>query len=274
VDYLFLQVDVVHPRVAAGQPCGNILAAVGPFAVERGLYPAGDGVTTVRIHMVNTGARAEATFPTVAGRPVYEGDALIAGVPFPAAPVRIVFADTAGSVCGSLRPTGRDVDTVEGVDVTCVDDGMPVVLVAAADVGVTGYEDCETLEADAGLRARVERLRLAAGELMGLGDVSARTVPKVTLVAPARDGGSLCTRTFIPHRCHTSIGVLGAVSVAAAIRLPGSVAAHLAAPAGPDGRIRLEHPTGWFDTEPAGERVAVLRTARKLFDGLAWPRPS
>ncbi|MBO0869189.1 MAG: 4-oxalomesaconate tautomerase [Micromonosporaceae bacterium] len=272
VDYLFLQVQVDRAVVAAGQPCGNILAAVGPYALERGLIPGGAKETTVRIHMVNTGALAEARFATPGGLPCYDGDTMIDGVPFPAAPVHIVFEGTEGSVCGALLPTGRPLDTVDGVEVGCVDNGMPVVVLAAGDVGVTGYESPEELEANQKLRDRVERLRLAAGQLMGLGDVTDQTVPKMTLVSPPRDGGTLSTRTFIPHRCHTSIGVLGAVSVATAVGLPDSPAARVAGAPGPGGRIRIEHPTGFFDTEPVGGRIAVLRTARKLFDGTAFPR--
>ena len=286
VDYLFLQVQVDAPVVSAGQPCGNILAGVAPFAVERGLVTAGPETTTVRIRMVNTGALAFATIQTPGARPRYSGGTTIAGVPFPAAPVAIRFADTAGAVCGALLPTGNVRDEIDGTPVTCVDNGMPVAVIAASSLGVTGYESGAELEANPELRERLERLRLRAGKLMGLGDVSTGTVPKMTLVAPAREGGTLCTRTFIPHRCHPAIGVLGAVSVATAAGLAGSVAAEVRAEAGAQGvrkqhvgndnggeRIRIEHPTGSFDTEiDADGRVAVIRTARKLFDGLAWPR--
>jgi 4-oxalomesaconate tautomerase len=276
VDYLFLQVQVDAARVSAGQPCGNLLAGVGPFAAERGLVEPAGGATTVRIRMVNTGALALARFATPAGRVSYAGDTTVSGVPFPAAEVALTFADTEGSVCGRLLPTGQVRDEVDGVAITCIDNGMPVVLVGAAELGVSGYESCADLEADGALRDRLERLRRQAGELMGLGDVSTATIPKMTLVAPPRAGGTLATRTFIPHRCHTSIGVLGAVSVASAVRLEGSTAAGVAAPPGAGGRIRLEHPSGFFDTEvtDAGRSVAVVRTARKLFDGTTWPRPA
>jgi 4-oxalomesaconate tautomerase len=275
VDYLFLQVSVDSAVVSAGQPCGNILAGIGPFAVERGLVGSSTERTTVAIRMVNTGARAVATFATPQGRVAYAGDTTISGAPFPAAPISIIFADTEGSLCGSLLPTGQVVDVVDigrVVQITCIDDGMPVCLVAAADLGVTGYETCAELEANQGLRALLERLRLRAGEMMGLGDVAGKTVPKMTMVAPPREGGRVCTRTFIPHRCHTSIGVLGAVAVARAASLPGSVAARVAAAADDGARVRIEHPTGSFDTERRGDQIAVIRTARKLFDGVAWPR--
>jgi 4-oxalomesaconate tautomerase len=281
VDYLFLQVHVDEAKVSAGQPCGNILAGVAPFALERGLAVAGGDSTTVRIRMVNTGALAIARLSTPDGRVCYAGDSLVSGVPFPAAPIAISFADTEGSMCGSLVPTGNLVDRIDGLDVTCIDNGMPVVLASAADLGTSGYRSCADLEADTALRERLESLRVKAGGAMGLGDVSGTTVPKMTIVAGPRDGGALCTRTFIPHRCHPSIGVLAAVTVATAAAMPGTVAARFSdLPHDIVGTrmIRIEHPTGSFDTEVERgadgrvTRAAVLRTARKLFDGLTWPR--
>ncbi|TYB42567.1 4-oxalomesaconate tautomerase [Actinomadura chibensis] len=283
VDYLFLQVGVDEPLVSDRQNCGNLLAGVGQFAVERGLVKAGDERTSVRIHMVNSDELAVSTFPTPGGRVDYGGDAVIAGVPGAAAPVVIDFA----TGDAPPLPTGRARDVLGGVPVTCVDNGMPVVVVAAADLGVTGYEDCAELEGRTEFRARLEALRLAAGTAMGLGDVRATTVPKVTLVAPPRAGGTVCTRTFVPHRCHTSIGVLGGAGVAAACLVPGSVA-HALAVLPPDGAaLRLEHPTGHFDLEieldtggDAGggavrvRRTAAVRSARKLFDGTVFPRPA
>lgn len=279
VDYLFLQVVVDEPLVSARQNCGNILAGVAPFALERGLIEPGGETTQVRIRMVNTGSLAVATVETPDGRVRYAGDTAIAGVPRPAAQVVVDFYDTAGGSCGSLLPTGHARDSVDGVDVTCIDNGMPVVAIAAADLGVSGYERPAELEANAQLRERLERIRLGAGELMGLGDVRETTVPKLTLLAPPEGDGTVATRTFIPHRCHASIGVLGAVSVATAVALPGSVAAEVArAGAGP--RLRLEHPSGFFDAEVElerdGDEVRVRRsgvvlTARKLFDGTVFP---
>ena len=275
VDYLFLQVVVDKAEVSDSQNCGNILAGVGPWAIERGLVRAGDPVTSVRIHMVNTGSIAVAHVPTPRGVVEYEGEARIDGVPGTAAAIPIDFLDVAGSSCGSLFPTGRVVDEIDGIEVTCIDNGMPVVVIAAADLGKTGSESPEALEADLALKARVEKIRLAVGPKMNLGDVAKKTVPKMTLVAPATAGGSLNTRTFIPHRVHEAIGVLGAVSVATAAATPGSVAHRIAAkPSG--GRLEIEHPTGFFtvdmDVVPDGDivkvrRSALLRTARKLMQG-------
>lgn len=278
VDYLFAQVVVNEARVDFGQNCGNILAGVGPYAIERGLVRAEDGSTRVAIHMLNTGQIAVATVSTPGYQVTYEGDARIDGVPGLAAPIPLEFRDTAGSTCGALLPTGHLKDTIEGVEVTCIDNGMPLVLMRATDLDRTGYETREELDADEALKARIEKIRLAAGPLMNLGDVSARTVPKMCLVARPRNGGTISTRSFIPHRCHASIGVLGAVSVATAAVLPGTVCDGMAEvdPEGTRKRVSVEHPTGEFTVElalggdpqrPEVRSAALLRTARWLFDG-------
>ncbi|MGC9541883.1 4-oxalomesaconate tautomerase [Streptomyces sp. UG1] len=278
VDYLFLQVAVDRPEVSARQNCGNILAGIGPFAVERGLVTAGKEETSVRIRMANSGDLATATFPTPGGRVRYTGDAEISGVPGSAAPVVIEFPPGAGR----LLPTGNVRDAIDGIPVTCVDNGMPTVLVQASDLKVTGYETPQDLEADPALADRLHELRLKAGELMGLGDVWDTTVPKLTLLAPPRHGGAITTRTFIPVRCHTSIGVLGAASVAAGLRTAGGVGTDIAQLPTTGDRIRIEHPTGFLDIEsslgtdaagrPVARRTAVVRTARKIFDGTVFPR--
>ena len=278
VDYLFLQVFVDRPVVTDQQNCGNILAAVGPFAIERGLVrPAGD-TTDVRIYMENTGQTATATICTPGGEVTYEGDAEINGVPGTAAPIPIAFEDTAGSTCGALLPTGNAADSVAGAQVTLIDNGMPCVILRAADLGITGEESPEELEANDDLRARLEEIRLQAGPLMNLGDVSDKSVPKMTMVSAPRHGGAISTRTFIPHRCHASIGVLGAVSVASACLLDAGPARELAViPHGEEKSLEIEHPAGHLGiiaTMKDGEivRTAVLRTARKLFDGVVFPR--
>ncbi|MEV6615090.1 4-oxalomesaconate tautomerase [Streptomyces sp. NPDC051051] len=278
VDYLFLQVGVDRAEVTDRQNCGNILAGVGPFAVERGLVPAGPDETSVRIRMVNSGDRATATFPTPGGRVDYTGEAEISGVPGAAAPVLIEFPPGPSP----LLPTGSVREEIDGVQVTCVDNGMPTVLIAATSLKLTGYEPPAELEADRGLADRLHRIRLEAGRRMGLGDVTDATVPKLTLLAPPRDGGAVTTRTFIPVRCHPSIGVLGAAGVAAGLRVEGGVGAELADLAPGSDRIRIEHPTGFLDIEsslgttpeglPSARRTAVVRTARKIFDGTVFPR--
>lgn len=278
VDYLFLQVAVDRAEVSDSQNCGNILAGVGPWAIEHGYVAARAESTPVRIHMVNTASVAVAHVPTPGFAVEYEGSARIDGVPGTAAPISIEFLDVAGSSCGALFPTGSAVDSVDGVAATCIDNGMPVVILDAADFGLTGGETPDQLEANAALRERIERIRLALGPRMGLGDVTKKTVPKMSLVFPARRGGVLDTRTFIPHRVHEAIGVLGAVSVATACLAPGSVAARLSRiPAGQGTqRLDIEHPTGFFTVEMEVEtegdsirvlRSALLRTARKLMAG-------
>ncbi|MFJ4551787.1 4-oxalomesaconate tautomerase [Streptomyces sp. NPDC088817] len=281
VDYLFLQVAVDRVEVTNRQNCGNILAGVGPFAVERGLVPAGDGETSVRIRMRNTGESAVATFPTPGGRVDYTGGAAISGVPGTAAPVLIEFP----AADRPLLPTGQVRDTIAGTGVTCVDNGMPTVLIPATALEVTGYEDPGELEENGELADRLREIRLAAGPLMGLGDVGSATVPKLSLLAPPRNGGAVTTRTFIPVRCHTSIGVLGAASVAAGLALPGSVAEGIARPPAAGHRTRIEHPTGFLEiatdvvpgaggAPPVARSAAVVRTARRIFDGTVFPRPA
>ncbi|MFR0693689.1 4-oxalomesaconate tautomerase [Enterobacterales bacterium AE_CKDN230030158-1A_HGKHYDSX7] len=273
VDYLFAQVVVDEARVDYGQNCGNILAGVGPFAIERKLVMASGDVTPVRIYMVNTGQVAVAHVPTSGGEVEYAGDARIDGVPGSAAALVVEFADVAGSSCGALLPTGNTRDRFDGIEVTCIDNGMPVVLLRAEDLGCSGNESPAQLDADAALKARLESIRLQAGPLMNLGDVRQRNVPKMCLVSPPRQGGALTTRSFIPHRCHASIGVFGAVSAATACLVEGSVAQAIAqAGAGELRQLSVEHPSGEFSVEIHlcnGQIVStgLVRTARLLFDG-------
>ncbi len=277
VDYLFLQVFVDQPIVTDAQNCGNILAGVGPFAIERGLVVAAGETTDVRIFMENTGQVAVASVSTPGGRVDYAGKVRIDGVPGTASPVQIQFEDTAGSSCGALLPTGNECDEIDGVAVTLIDNGMPCVVMRAADMGITGDETPAELEANGELRARLEAIRLRAGPMMNLGDVKEKSVPKMTMVSAPRHGGAISTRTFIPHRCHSSIGVLGAVSVATACLLPESPAADLARTgSGRERSLSIEHPTGemtvvaTLDDEGTVVRAAILRTARKLFDGVVF----
>jgi len=277
VDYLFLQVFVDQAIVTDAQNCGNILAGVGPFAIERGLVAAKEGITPVTIFMENTDQTAVAQVPVKDGHVVYSGDARIDGVPGTAGAIPITFKDTAGSTCGALLPSGNAVDVIDGVEVTMIDNGMPVVVMRASDMGISGTETREELEANGELRARLEAIRLKAGPLMNLGDVTEKSVPKLTMVSEPRSGGSISTRTFIPHRCHASIGVLGAVSVATACVLDGTPAQALAnIPDGTTKTMPVEHPIGEttvvveMDQGGGIESAAILRTARKLFDGTVY----
>ena len=277
VDYLFLQVFVDQAIVTDAQNCGNILAGIGPFAIERGLVAATGDETRVSIYMENTGQVAVATVQTPGGQVTYKGDAAIDGVPGTHAPVPLEFRDTAGSSCGALLPTGNAVDVVNGVPVTLIDNGMPCVVMKAEDLGITGYEDRDWLDNAADLKAKIEAIRLAVGERMNLGDVTAKSVPKMMLVAPPKNGGAVTVRSFIPHRAHATIGVLGAVSVATACLIPGSPAAEVATiPEGARKTLSVEHPTGEMscvlEVDETGQvrTAALLRTARKLMDGVVF----
>jgi 4-oxalomesaconate tautomerase len=277
VDFLFAQVAVDKALVDTTPNCGNILAGTAPFAIERGLVKASDPVTKVVVRTVNTGTVAELLIETPKGRVNYEGSARIDGVPGTHAPIPINFLDAAGSVCGSLLPTGNVIDEIDGVKVTCIDNGMPVVVMMAQALGKTGYETPKELMADTEFRKRLEAIRLKVGPPMNLGDVTSKVVPKMCLVAPPRAGGAICTRSFIPHEAHEAIGVFAAVSVGTAAVLPGSPAHEVAKlPPGKVKTLSVEHPTGEFtvrleiggtEEKPVVERAGLLRTARLLFDG-------
>ena len=285
LDFLFAQLQPDKDTVDTSPNCGNMLAAVVPFALETGMVQAQGDTSTYRVLTLNTDMQCDVTVQTPGGRVAYEGDARIDGAPGTSAPITINFLDTAGSVCSGLLPTGKVLDrvSVEGdgfapfeIDVTCIDNGMPLVMMRATDMGRTGYETAAELNADGELKTRLEALRLKTGQLMGLGDVSKKTYPKMTLIAPPRHGGSLSTRSFIPHVCHDAIGVLAAITVGTACVLDGSVTQGIAVmPPGNLKTVSVEHPTGEFSVElgidPANPqnvtRAALLRTARLLMRG-------
>jgi 4-oxalomesaconate tautomerase len=284
VDFLFAQVSVDRGLVDTKPNCGNILAGVGPFAIERSLVPSSDPVTRVRVRTLNTGTLAELLVSTPECRVNYEGNESIDGVPGTAAAIPINFLDAAGSVCGSLFPTGRTLDLIQGVEVTCIDNGMPVVILRASDFGFNGGEAPADIEAETEALRRIEAVRCEAAGLMGMGDVSDAVVPKVSLISPARNGGAIRTHNLIPRRCHTSIGVFAAVSVATACIAPESWAHRIARlPEGNIKRLKIEHPSGEFEVRlelgggdaghPTVERAGLVRTARALFDGVVFPRP-
>ncbi len=280
VDFLFAQVVVGTDSVDVTPNCGNILAGVGPYAVESGLVVVHGGTTVVRVHMVNSGKLCELQLSTPDGAVEYAGDARIDGVPGTASAVLCHYLDVAGAICGALLPTGNVIDVIDDIEVTCVDNGMPVIVVRAEDLGVSGYESPDELNANDALRQRIESLRLQAGPQMNLGDVSAKAVPKISLVSPALHGGLVNTRTFIPHRCHAAVGVLGAVSVATACIIPGAVTSEfITVPPGASKQLSVEHPSGEFSVTlevdesadmPVINKAGVLRTARLLSRGTAY----
>ena len=273
VEYLFLQITPETGAVSDSQNCGNMLAGVGPFAIERGLVEAKEGETTVRVYMVNSDSRADLIVQTPHSKVTYEGMARIDGVPGMHAPILQNYFGTAGAQCGSLLPTGHEIDVIDGIECTLVDNGMPSVLIRAKDLGLGGYETPEDLELNDNLKTRLEAIRLQAGVLMNLGDVSNMTIPKMCLIAPPRNGGIISTRTFIPHRVHQAVGVLAAASDAAGCMFMDGVAAGMAVfeETNPC-RVNVEHPTGALTVEIEWEgdtviRTALLRTARKIMDG-------
>ena len=284
IDFLFAQVSVDEASVDTTPNCGNILAGVGPFAIERNLVEPSDPVTRVRVRTLNTGTLAELLVSTPGGKVCYDGEERIDGVPGASAAIPINFLDCAGSVCGSLLPTGSAVDSIQGLEATCIDNGMPVVLLRASDFGFHGEESCAAIESAKDALQRIESNPPDAAQKMGMGDVSEAVVPKVALISPARFGGSIRTQNLIPRRCHASIGVFAAVSVATACVLPGSPAYSMATiPAGSVKRLEIEHPTGTFAVRlevggtlehPQVTSAGLIRTARPIMDGLVFPRSS
>lgn len=283
VDYLFVQVMVDEARTTSAQNCGNILAGVGQFAIEKGLIEAQEGETMVTVYMENSDSVAKQRIQTPAKQVEYDGDAAIDGVPGTAAPIMIEFLDVAGSSCGSLFPTGNIVDEVDGLTVTLVDNGMPVVLIEAGSLGLKGDESVAELEANAELKDKIEAVRLKVGPMMNLGDVSNKTVPKMTIVSAAKNGGLINTRSFIPHRVHEAVGVLAAVSVATALNIPGTVGHDIAnIPSGKQKLCPVEHPTGALTVEIElyddpevliPKHASIMRTARLLFAGTVFYIP-
>ena len=272
VDYLFLQVAVDKAEVSDSQGCGNILAGVGPFAIERGLVKAEDPVTTVRIRMLNTGEYAEAEISTPNQKVAFTGDESLDGVPGTAAAIPLFFNNLTGSNCGSLLPTGHTTDSLNGIECTLIDNGMPCVIMRAADFGLTGNETRETLASDQTLKDTIESIRLQAGRLMGLGDVGKKSVPKMTLITAANGNAVVNTRSFIPHHVHGSIGVFAAISVATACVIPHTVAAPIAR-LPDDSNYIIQHPSGTINirlemqADGTIQKSGIIRTARKLMDG-------
>jgi 4-oxalomesaconate tautomerase len=276
LEFLFAQVSIKEALVDTTPNCGNMLAAVVPFGLETGLVKARGDVTTLRVLTRNTGTLSDIEVQTPGGQVEYSGAARIDGVPGTAAPINISFLETAGSVCGALLPTSHLVDVFDGVEVTCIDNGMPVVVMAAEALGVSGYESRDELNANTLLKQKIESIRLQAGPAMNLGDVAKKVVPKMCLVAKPVAGGHISTRTFIPKDCHSAVGVLGAVTVATAAVMPGTVAHRYARePPGSVKTLSVEHPSGEFSVvltmnpeKPAEVlQAALLRTARLIMRG-------
>lgn len=284
--FLFAQLQPKSDVVDTEPNCGNMLAAVVPFAIENGLIKAKGETTTIRVLTKNTGMLSDITVETPNGEVRYDGNASIDGVPGTASPIYIKFLDIAGSMCGSLLPTGsaRDTFTLSNgkqVEVTCIDNGMPMVLMNAQDFGMTGYEAVSEYNENTALKAEINQLRLDAAIKMGLGDVSQKNYPKMCLLAPAMNDGAIHTRCYIPHMCHDAIGVLAAVTVATACVDPKSIAYPLTTQPNKNDQdlvLSIEHPTGEFSVSLDLENdvvkgASLLRTARVLMKGEAYISP-
>lgn len=275
VDYLFAQVGVAEAVVDTRPNCGNMLAGVGPFAIEQGLVSATEGETLVRVFNVNTNARIDVIVKTKNGEVIYEGDVAIDGVPGTGAPVYLSFLDAWGAVTGKIFPTGNRVDVIDGVEVTCIDAAMPMVMMRAEAMGLTGTETSTDLDTHPGLIDRLNQIRLKAGELMGLGDVTDSVIPKPVLLGKHDDALAIHSRYFTPKRCHTSHAVTGAIGLASAFVLPGTVANKSDIPAGdhvvnichPSGKIQIALKVSSKEGEVVLERASVVRTVRKIMQG-------
>jgi 2-methylaconitate cis-trans-isomerase PrpF len=290
VDYLFAQVGVMERSVDTSPNCGNMLSGVGPFAIEQGLVPAGDGTTTVRIHNVNTGKLIEADIQTPGGRITYEGSARIDGVPGTAAPIHLTFLDAAGAKTGSLLPSGHAIDVIDGIETTLIDAAMPLIILRARDMGKSAQETPAELDSDRAFMQRLQAIRLEAGRLMGLGDVAHKVIPKPVIIGNPSRGGDIAARYFVPHSCHKALAVTGSVGIATACATPGTLASAFLPDATLPRSVTIEHPSGSIElrlSQRPGEtsvRVSLLRTARRLFEGTVFgsidevpcdpPRPS
>ena len=276
IDYLFVQVIVNERRVDTTPNCGNMLCAVGGFAIEQGLIKADSPVTRVRIRNVNTNTFIEADIQTPEGKVIYDGDTQIDGVPGRAAPVALTFLNSAGAKSGQLFPTGNRLDVFDNAQVTCIDMAMPMVVIPAQSLGKTGYASACELDRDTALLESLESIRRQAGKAMGFGDVTNMVIPKPVLISPALSGGNLNVRYFMPHSCHKSLAITGAIGLASACIIPGTIANELTKLSG-DGIVKIEHPSGSIAVDlsntteaPEAIRASVIRTARKILSGSVY----
>lgn len=273
VDYLFAQVAITERIVDTAPNCGNMLCAVGPFALEKGLVPITDNVTTVRVRNVNTETFVNSTVQTPNGQVQYEGNTQIASVPGSAAPIALTFLNASGAKTGKLLPTGNAIDTIDGIEVSCIDMAVPIVLIDAPQLNKTGYESATELESDNAFMQQLESIRIKAGAMMGLGDVTKKVIPKPILVSPATQGGTINVRYFMPQKCHGALAVTGAIAIATSTILPNNIAQRYVQSVDMK-NIAIEHLSGKFEVtlnqqgdSPEGLQASIVRTARKLFEG-------
>jgi 2-methylaconitate cis-trans-isomerase PrpF len=278
VDYLFAQVGILEKKVDFAPNCGNMLAGVGPYAIETGLFPAQQNTTTIRIHNLNTGKIIHSTIQTPNGKVNYKGNTLISGTNTPGAPIELTFLNVDGAKTGKLLPTDKTIDVIQGINVTCIDAATPVVLIKAADLGKTGYETPQELDQDSEFMSRLESIRLEAGFLMGMGDVTHSVIPKPILVSPPRQGGTISARYFVPSKCHKALAVTGSIAIVTACCLPGTVAFSLIEQSQERTEFKLEHPSGSIELQAKRDTtnmnllnsVSLIRTARKILSGTVF----
>lgn len=274
VDYLFAQVRNDIAAVDTSPNCGNMLSAVGPFAIEAGLVKPISPVTLVRIHNVNTGERINAEIQVENNCVRYKGDASIAGVPGTAAPIYLSFLNAADADDATIFPTNSPINTINGIDVTCINCAMPMVLLRAQSLGLTGFETVDELNQNTNIKTQLEEIRMKAGELMGLGDVRDKVIPKPVLITQGNDGALLNVRYFMPHECHPSLATTGAVGIATACIKQGTIAHQITNQQDVACTIRLSHPSGEIsvDIRKQGKKtiISILRTARRLFEGVIF----
>lgn len=277
VDYLFAQVGTRDLKVDFSPNCGNMLSAVGPFAIDNGLVAAQDNITCVRIRNLNTNKIIHAEVKTANGEVVYSGDTVISGVPNSAAPIKLTFFDVAGAKTGKLFPTGKSIDIISGIPVTCIDAATPCVIINANNLGKTGHEQPFELDNDLLFLEKLEKIRLQAGILMGMGDVKDKVIPKPVIVSKPKNDGNICARYFVPHSCHKSLAVTGSIAISASYAMENTVCSNLIQNKniGDDNEITIEHPSGKIDLsvkirDGKPESVSLIRTARKILTGTIY----
>ena len=276
IDYLFAQVDPQQQLVDFSPNCGNILAGVAPFAIEAGYIQAQDPKTAIKIRNLNTGKIILAEMETPNGILNYEGDVCTSGVISPSAPIKLTFLDVAGAKTGSLFPSGKSLDLIDNIEVTCIDAATPCVIISATAMGKTGYESADELSEDIYFMKKLESIRCKAGLLMGLGDVSQKVIPKPILTSPAINNGDLSARYFVPHSCHKSLAVTGSIAIACAYISPDTIISKTLGITQFKPNILIEHPSGHLEvkvesspTSPQ-KNISIIRTARKIMSGTVF----
>ncbi|MDH2880281.1 2-methylaconitate cis-trans isomerase PrpF family protein [Bacillus cytotoxicus] len=281
IDYLFLQADLKKMVLDDSVNCGNIISAVAPYAIESGVIKAESGEMTVTIRNVNTNAIVESKILTENGNVLYSGDVKIDGVPGTGAPIRLNFMNSVGSVTGKLFPTGSKMDVIEGINVSCIDVSVPLIIIQATELGIEGDESPELLNSNTMFLNKIDMIRKKVAALANLGNVSNKVIPKIAIVSRPRKSGTITSRYFIPHQCHSTHAVTGSLALSAAIKINGTTANHIVKKSGSykveeSNPIIIEHPAGQIQTESivvesngkySIKQSSITRTARLILKG-------